>query len=559
MLDMSTSPAKSTRRAAAVVDASTSSSGRPIDFAASTSAYLEHLAPIWAELPTAARGRFYVSPWLVPRARELELDSAGFPERLPRGDLVVVAGHVDLIRAPGRPVVLAEHGAGQSYSSRHSSYAGGLGRERVVLFVVPNEQAADRNRRRYPKTPNVIAGPTYLDPWHAGAKRHVSIEGRRLAVISFHWKVKEAVSREAGSALDYFARVLAPAREELAGHGVELAGHGHPRPEFRTELEPIYERAGIRMIDRFETVLETADLYAVDNSSTLFEFASIGRPVVVLNSPRYRRNVRHGLRFWDEADVGLQVDDPDSLAASILVALADPPALRESREASIARVYPVRDGSSARRAAKGILAVNACPICHAGNCSCGPTTTTKAVDIIEPESNVTTGPKKLYPNPETGGRTFLRLTASEAARLGIKPTPGILSSAKSSSSTIEGRVEALTDRLSAAGASVEEILEARDAFLDPDPGLEAERDAGLERIEGMTVDDLAEHLEMLRAAKADELADEAARDLVETTDPPPPSTDDDTAPPTKKRDAPNKARPAPATTTKRRPKASADA
>ena len=57
----------------------------------------------------------------------------------------------------------------------------------------------------------------------------------------------------------------------------------------------------------FDEVMERSTLYICDNSSTLYEFASTGRPVVVLNAPWFRRDIEHGLRFWEHADVGVSV------------------------------------------------------------------------------------------------------------------------------------------------------------------------------------------------------------------------------------------------------------
>jgi hypothetical protein len=53
-------------------------------------------------------------------------------------------------------------------------------------------------------------------------------------------------------------------------------------------------------------VQRRAAVYVCDNSSSMYEFAATGRPVVVLDLPEgrikgigYRRNINHGLRFWD--------------------------------------------------------------------------------------------------------------------------------------------------------------------------------------------------------------------------------------------------------------------
>ena len=392
-----------------------------VDFAAHTVAYVEHLAPIYRALPEEARGRFFVSSWARDRAldegipeADLEVDDS---DRLPPGAETVVASYRDLTRARGRLVILAEHGAGQSYSNRHSSYVGGVGREDVKLFVVPSEQAAARNRKRYPKTPNAVVGSPRVD-------RLLELErepGPPTVAISFHWRC--TVTPEAGTALDHYRPILGELRAGLEAAGVRLIGHAHPG--IAGELEPIYLEEGIEFVPAFVDVVRRADLYAVDNSSTLFEFAALDRPVVVLNSPRFRRNVRHGLRFWTEADVGLQVDDPGELLAAILKALDDPPELAGSRRAAVGRAYAVTDGSSAARAAEAIVTLLGrpprCLVCGAAHASCGPKTTVVPIDQRTKEPSKMAGPLKKYPNPARAG-AFLKLSDEDAKRLGLLGT-----------------------------------------------------------------------------------------------------------------------------------------
>ena len=101
----------------------------------------------------------------------------------------------------------------------------------------------------------------------------------------------------------------------------------------------------------FADVCRRADVYITDNSSTLFEFAATGRPVVVLNAPEFRRNVNHGLRFWEAATVGVQVDHPRDLVAAVASALEDPEPSQNAREAALAIVYTYRSGGASRAAA----------------------------------------------------------------------------------------------------------------------------------------------------------------------------------------------------------------
>lgn len=388
----------------------------PIDFAAHTVAYVEHLAPIYLALSEELRGRFFVSSWAHERALEegipdevLRITDA---DRLPAGGPIVVASFFDLRRTGSRPVIFSEHGAGQTYGNRHSSYAGGAGRERVALFLCPNEAVELRNRKHYPRTPTAVVGSPRVE-------RLLELEreqGPAAVAISFHWRCE--VVPEAGTALDFYRPVLAELREKLEAEGIELLGHAHPG--IAAELAEVYAELGIEFVPSFADVVARADLYVVDNSSTLFEFAALDRPVVVLNAPQYRREKSFGLRFWTEADVGLNVDYPDELLPTVLRALEDPPEVAEVRRRAVARTYPVTDGA-ARRAARAIESIvktpPRCAVCGADHASCGGPTTVVPIDE-RTRSRETVGTLKRYPNPAKKG-AFLLLKDADAERLGL--------------------------------------------------------------------------------------------------------------------------------------------
>lgn len=242
-----------------------------------------------------------------------------------------------------------EHGAGQTYRGdphssigTHGAYAGGLGREDVALFLCPNEPTAEANRATYPDTPAVVVGCPKLDPW---ADRALRRNDPPIVAVSFHWNAE--IVPEARSAWPHYAAGLAA----LATSGrVRLVGHGHPRIADR--LRAAYNKAGIVYVDDFAHVLDLADVYACDNSSTLYEFATVG-PVVALNAPWYRREIEHGGRFWNLIP-GLSCDDPIDLEWSFTRALEDPPAARRLRARALEIVYPMRDGHASERAAEAI-------------------------------------------------------------------------------------------------------------------------------------------------------------------------------------------------------------
>jgi len=170
--------------------------------------------------------------------------------------------------------------------------------------------------------------------------------------LSFHWDCR--VSPEARTTWPHYQRAI----PGLAGE-YRLLGHGHPR--ILPKLKPVYQHNGIEIASDFRQVLERADCYVCDNSSTLYEFASLDRPVVVLNAPWYRREVEHGLRFWEAASVGVQCDEPGDLSAAIATALRDAAKLRKARRAAVKLAYACCDGQAAERAATAILEVDPGP------------------------------------------------------------------------------------------------------------------------------------------------------------------------------------------------------
>lgn len=180
-----------------------------------------------------------------------------------------------------------------------------------------------------------------------GGAVHVTGYRQPTVAVSFHWDCR--ICPEASTAWPHYNAALPELVADLRAHGIRLLGHGHPRIYAR--LADRWRDLGVELAPEFDQVLAEADLYVCDNSSTLYEFAATGRPVLLLNAPWYRRDVEHGLRFWQHADVGLQVDEPGELAAMVRLALADPEPVRVMRAEHVAAVYPHADGRAAERAA----------------------------------------------------------------------------------------------------------------------------------------------------------------------------------------------------------------
>lgn len=331
-----------------------------VDAIACERQFIDHAAPVWRLLPPPYRGRFLTDASLVDHARYRGIEAEAIDAEVLRRSsrppaanpgpgpaaFVVSIGDTKIARRLGyRRFTFMEHGAGQAYVgqrgpvARHPSYAGGGDREDVELFLVPNEYSAELWRRAYPAAKVQLVGCPRLDELPA----RIPGPGPVVAT-SFHWPAH--VVPEADTALGHYFGAM----PELAA-AYQVIGHAHPKGDWPERMAKYYRRWGIEIVREFDDVCRRADVYVCDNSSTLFEFAATGRPVVVLNAPPYRREVHHGLRFWEAADIGIQVDRGEDLVDAVTEAIADPPARRAAREAALELVYPLRTGAAERAAA----------------------------------------------------------------------------------------------------------------------------------------------------------------------------------------------------------------
>ena len=330
-----------------------------IDVVASEPHFVDHTLPVYEALPEESRGRFYVGKGKpANRLAAQHVRDAGYQPTIghpPSGSagLTLVAAVGDLVAvnrmSPRRRFAYMEHGCGISYGGHRASYIGGKKRPACEVIFTPNEWTAEKQREATPWIEVLSLGSSpRLDRW-------VNDPPGRLdpprVVVSFHADMAN-VCPEAGTALPFYAKHL----HRLVGGPWEVVGHAHPRACLTGAPQAVYRRAGIPFVDSFEDVLATGSVYLCDNSSSIYEMAATGRPVVALNCPQYRRKVSHGLRFWDHIP-GLQCDSPDDLSTVVLRALEDPPDARQLREDAIRHVYPQNDGRSAQRAAGKLVEV----------------------------------------------------------------------------------------------------------------------------------------------------------------------------------------------------------
>ena len=307
-----------------------------LDFSAQQPHYVDHLAPIWKALGDDERGVFHMTNRAAhPAANHHGIVPTADRDLRRRSNPIVVAGWPDLrpLTNLDRDVVFVEHGTGQSYGTRSESYSGGKRRDAVSLFLAPNEHVHQANLRGTPGAVSVVVGSPRLDDLLAIDR---PTNDRPCVAVSFHWDAATGAT-ESRSAFSHHHEAIV----ELANRSdLEVIGHAHPRRW--ASLSKWYAEKGIEPVGRFDDVVARADLYVCDNSSTMFEFAALDRPVVVLNAPWYRRDADHGLRFWEFADVGIQVDHPQAVDMAVDDALRDCGPQQERRREIVDQLYPMR-------------------------------------------------------------------------------------------------------------------------------------------------------------------------------------------------------------------------
>ncbi len=298
--------------------------GRPnvVDAFASERQYAENIFPVFDALPNELRGRF-----------EHKKNPSG-------GQGAMLVGSYNDLRATRRDnTIFMEHGTGQTYGDDLASYAGSTRRDGVTLFLCPNERVADINYSVHPDIPSAVIGTPKLDKWWQW-KPPADVVG-----LAWHWD--STVCPEARSALAHYESVLG----DLAKNFLVL-GTAHPR--FHAVAEKVYAAAGIEFTPDVKDVYETASVLVADNTSLGWDFIALDRPVIWCNAPWYRREIRHGLRFWEYVDAGIEIDEPVELAWAVEKALTND--TKHARRMEVAdALYPIRDGSSAKRAAQAIV------------------------------------------------------------------------------------------------------------------------------------------------------------------------------------------------------------
>lgn len=264
-----------------------------IDAYATQPHYADHIRSILQEVEPALRGNIHQTPG---RWRDF-------------GGPVLVASHRDLVDIRGscyRPIVLMEHGCGQTYSGAGDAYADGEDRRGVRLYLSPGPWATMKHRQHHPRVPVVEVGyPRLEEMQRIRATQRITTDKPTLA-FGWHWDCR--VAPETRATWPYWL----PHLPRLSSAWT-LLGHSHPRAW--TDLRSVYARSGIPATPSLLELVRRADVYCVDNSSTAFEMLAVGVPVVLLDHPSWPTKTTHGLRFGAVGDMFDRCRTPEELMA----------------------------------------------------------------------------------------------------------------------------------------------------------------------------------------------------------------------------------------------------
>lgn len=308
--------------------------------------HADHALPVWDAIRPVHRGKLYTG---FDQATFDYCTMLGFEPFLGQpapSDTPVIVASGNELPAVQRAILLS-HGIDQTYQQvDHICWAGGPGRDHVVLFVVPDEAAARANWDRYPNTPCAVVGSPHVEvlrqlPPYPLAEQRIAITG--------HWEASSLAPELRGG----FAWFEAAYEKLCRARPESYVMHGHPRMADFMQWKA--KEWGVEYCGSFERLTQRAWALICDNSSALYEWAALNRPVVVVSPPWYREDCNHGKRFNEYRDVGPHVRDPEQLEAAIDIAIADPAPIAMRRQTICLELFgsDLSAGAS-RRAAKAI-------------------------------------------------------------------------------------------------------------------------------------------------------------------------------------------------------------
>lgn len=275
--------------------------------ATTTPQYWDHLRPVWDALSLAERGEVVV----LPQTKYVNPVTDAAPGSSLPPQYWMTSSYRDSYAAEilgMRPLVRFDHGIGL--------YGGTGAGCSVKLFACQNQFVYDGHNQGRVRCE--IVGTPKMDL--LAAIPHPR-NGAPVVGMSVHWTAQKPFVADWAKAANALAR----------GGEFEVLAHAHPRAQMDGALERIGDA---EIVPDFIDVVRRADVYVIDNSSTMYEWAALDRPVVILDRPAVRAS-----EMRDLYPVGVHCNLQD-LAAAISTALEDDEERVAERAAIREGLYP---------------------------------------------------------------------------------------------------------------------------------------------------------------------------------------------------------------------------
>ena len=318
------------------------------DFLARQAYYVDHLAPIWNTLQPQQRGSFFCLGTEVQTYAAKKLSNPMFGTYVDEGDCgeypILTAAYGDAVRAAdhdeGRQVILLEHGAGLTFGK--AAYADGTGqRYKMAMIPVQSQYVLQKVHPEVSQVPHPIIGVPKMDKWFIDFSHEHVMPKRPTVALTFHHGDQHSRPAEVGSAWEHYIDVL-----PLLGKRYRLLVHAHPSSA--VAVKEACALWGIEMLEDYDEVFRQADILVNDCGSAAYEFCATGKPVILLNAPWFDRKARWGIRFWDYANIGLQVDEPEQLEQAIERVMLAPDEHRVNRHRMVHDLFAYFGASTLR-------------------------------------------------------------------------------------------------------------------------------------------------------------------------------------------------------------------
>lgn len=319
-----------------------------IGFLATESYYVDHLVSIWLALPKRHRGPFFCTHGAAEAAFRYGVRHnkvhyiSGTRKQMVRflsrnefkGPIVSASfANWKLVTAAGRPNPYLPHGQGGPGPGIDNWYNNA---DNLDFMLCPSRYAI-----LPPLWCAVINGQPKLDRWYGYKPKN----DRPVLSLSFRW-------RDEHSALYHYRPYLGEIKTLAKKAGIELLGHGHPL-KWKEEFQPMWKDLGIPSTPSFERVLERADVYAADCSSSSFEFVGLDRPIIFLDCPKYAGETRSPRFTMDRA--GIINKRPIELISDAIRAYEDPPEVADKRREVANILHEGFQGEASKNAAAILL------------------------------------------------------------------------------------------------------------------------------------------------------------------------------------------------------------